>query len=79
MNQTVHNFTQQSNFVQTIIRVISKDMIRTQQYLISTIYVNMNDSVVLQKGHVAEFMEKYYFVGTKIRENIVETYSIFTH
>ena len=37
MNQTVYNFTQQLNFVQTIICVISKDMIRTQQYLISTI------------------------------------------
>ena len=39
----------------------------------------MNDWVVLQKGHVAEFMEKYYFVNAKIRENIIETYSIFTH
>ena len=39
----------------------------------------MNDWVVLQKGHVAEFMEKYYFVSTKIREKIIETYCSFTH
>ena len=35
----------------------------------------MDDWVVLQKGHVAEFMEKYYFVNTKIRENII----VFLH
>ena len=39
----------------------------------------MNDWVMLQKGHVAESIEKYYFVNTKIRENIIETYSSFTH
>ena len=39
----------------------------------------MNDLVVLQKGHVAEFMKKYYFVSTKISGNIIETYSSFTH
>ena len=39
----------------------------------------MNDWVVLQKGHVAEFMEKHHFVNTKIRENIIETHSILTH
>ena len=36
----------------------------------------MNDWVVLQKGHVAEFMKKYDFVRTK---NTWKDYSSFTH
>ena len=65
-------------FVQTIIRVISKDMICTQQYLISTIRQHEWLSGVAA-GPRGRIYEKVLFCEYKIRENIIETYSSFTH
>ena len=79
MNQTVHNFTQQSNFVQTIIRVMLNGMIRTQQYPISTIRQHEWLSGVAEGPRGRIYGKSTTLWVLKIREKIIESYSSFTH